>query len=704
MSRALVLLGLMLAAAVARAEAPPEETGVFGVLPFMDGAPAAGALYDGHIRLELSRKPKLRPFPMLLDTGAAQTVMSPRWARALRVNVRRTRDDYYRRQTVLGRPLLFHVDTSWSDTMTTSRFEYGLIGDDFLRDYVVEVDYRRGVVRFLDPEVHPVAPDRAEPGELILPMGLTDGRPTVRIGLGQGALDFLIDTGAPGSLLISEEKAAEIGITVPEDAATRRGRNVLGSDVAASFYVPGVQLGPRVERHVVLGVLLREGSSYRVTNIAGADEALLGNLFLSRFRVRFDYRHRTLGLLPQIEPPAPDGVLAHVPRGAAPLEPVYVPLDLEPAREARRFEPEVWVDVDSPADGTELESSVAYDEVRGWAGAGQQIEHDVIVVIDASGSTAIASGSDVDGDGKVGEQSKRRREAWRNFNPAYLSNDSGDTILAAELLATRRLVERMGPGRTRIGLVSFSSECRIEAPLGSDEARLGHALDALDQGFGSGGTNMARALEVATEALVVARPPGQERRQSILILSDGYPTMPEGRAVDATYEAAAEARALGIRIYSFALGLGPLEDDDVFVELALMSGGGHVRLDQPGEIVHELALVNLTEVGEIAIRNLTLDQDARATRVFPDGSFDALVPLREGENRIRVTARGDAGGEAVEERSVLFRRSPEDAESAQAFKEKLRLRTREVELGRRARQRPGPRDIEITPEDEPEQD
>jgi hypothetical protein len=418
--------------------------------------------------------------------------------------------------------------------------------------------------------------------------------------------------------------------------------------------------------------------------------------------VRFDYVHQTVGLLPQIEPPPPEPVLAHLPQGGPELQPVFVPVDLSPAREARRFEQEVWVDVESPPEGSLLADPVAWHEVRGWAGAGQELEHDVMVLLDVSGSTAVASGSDIDGDGKVGKRSKRRRESWRNFNPAYLSNDAGDTILAAELLATRRLVERMRPGRTRIGLLSFSSECRIEAPLGSDAAHLDRALGALDEGFGSGMTNMARALTVATEALVVARPQGQRRRQSILILSDGYPTSPEGRAVEATYEAAAEARALGVRIYSFALGLGKLQDDDVFVELALMSGGGHVRLDQPGEIVYELALVNLTEVTDVAIRNLTLEQDARATRIFPDGSFDGLVPLARGENRIRVTARGDAGGEAVEVRSVVYQPGEADDASVEAFKEKLRLRTIEVELGRRARRvrdDESTRELEIAPED-----
>jgi hypothetical protein len=72
-------LALTFASAAAPADAALEP-GVIGVLPFLDGAPEPGALYDGHIRLELSPNPKLRPFPMLLDTGAAQTVMSPRWA------------------------------------------------------------------------------------------------------------------------------------------------------------------------------------------------------------------------------------------------------------------------------------------------------------------------------------------------------------------------------------------------------------------------------------------------------------------------------------------------------------------------------------------------------------------------------------------------------------------------------------------------
>ena len=701
-----IALALLLAAAPAAAE----EAGVLAELPFLDGGAGPGNTYERHIRLDLSPQPKQRPFPMLLDTGASQTVMSPRWARALRVNVRRTRDDYYRKKTILGRELLFRVDTSWSDTRSSSYFEYGLLGGDFLRDYVVEIDYQAGRVRFLDPELHAVDEQRAEPGELVLPMGLVNGVPTVRIGVGSGALNFMMDTGMAGSLLVSEEKAAEIGVEVPENAKVVRGGNVLGRDVAASFYVPGVRLGPRLERHVVLGVSLREGSTYRITNLAGPDEAILGNRFLSRHRVRFDYTHSRVGLLPRVVPTPPEAAVAALPQGTidgsrppqdARLQPIFVPVDLSPARSARRHEQEVWVELVAAQEGLRVASPVAYYDLSGWSGAGQPLEHDVMMVIDTSGSTAVASGSDVDGDGKVGRRSRRKREAWRNFNPAYLSNDPGDTVLAAELLATRRLVERMGAGRTRIGIISFSSEPRIEAKLGSDEKALARAFRNLDAGFGSGMTNMQAAIDLAAEALLVARPPVGERRQSILMLSDGYPSAPEGRASAAAYEAAREAADLGIRIYSFALGLGQLESDDVFVEMALVSGGGHVRLEDPAEIVHELARVNLTEVTAIAIRNETAGMPARATRVFPDGSFDGLVPLEPGTNRVVVTAHGDAGG--VGRAQVLIEYLPISAadapEQVEAFQRKLQVRTIETELGRR-HERPAPsRELEVDVED-----
>ena len=672
-------------------DAAPAPDGVLAELPFLDGGAAQGELFERHIRIDLSARPDRRPFPMLLDTGAQKTTMTPRYARALRVSVRRSKQDYYRRRTVLGRDLQFRIDARSSDTASRSGLEVGLIGGDFLEAYVVEVDYRTGRVRFLDPEVHAVREETAAPGELVLPMGFTDGRPTVEIEIGSGSLDFVMDTGSPGSLIISEEKAAELGIAIPPDARRQLERKLIGRDVRASFVVPSVSLGERVERNVVLGVALREGSTYRVTHIAGKGEALLGNRFLSRFRVRFDYPNGRVGLLPQVEAELPAEALAHLPASgdddSRSSNAIFIPADLSPARAARTFDQEVWIELDSRGRTLERRSSIPYFDLRGWAGAGRPMQHDVMIVVDTSGSTAEASGSDVDGDGKLGKRSRREREAWRNFNPRFLSSDSGDTVLAAELLAARRLAERMGPGHARIGLISFSGNAQLEAALGTDRETLDRAFDDLDSAFGSGATNTAAALRLATRALLLARPPDAEpRRQSILILSDGPPTVPEGEAEEATYQAAIEAADLGIRIYSFALGLGELQPDDVFVEMAVVSGGGHVRLENPGEVVHELARVNFTEVTEIEARNLTNARKARALRRFPDGSFDALVPLTPGENRVQVTARGDAGGEARVEQVVLYHAvAPRSGDAEiEAFRKELKTRTLETLLATRA--------------------
>lgn len=708
--RSACLSRLVLVAVLALAPLPgSSEEGVAAELRFLDGAAAKGELFQGHIRVELSPDAR-RPLPMLLDTGAQGTVMTPRYARALHVNVRKIKEEPYRKRTVFGRDLLFNVDTRSSETASRTGWEFGLLGWDFLRDYVLDIDYRRGSVRFLDPAIHPVTEETGEPGELVLPMGLTDGRPTVEIMLGRGSLQFIMDTGAPGGLIVSEEKARELGIEIPEDARLVEGQGVIGRDVKASFIFPSVLIGGRRVRNVVLAVALREGSAFRITNLAGQDEALLGNRFLSRFRVRIDYAHSTVGLLPQVQPPVPEDAVASLPPGtfdtreetadrsadpgtaARELQPVFVPIDLSPARQARSFDQEVWVQLDA-ADALALSGPVAYVDIAGWAGAGQQIEHDVMIVVDTSGSTALASGSDIDGDGKVGRRSKRRREYWRNFNPAYLSSDLGDTILAAEALATQRLVRRIGTARTRIGLLSFSNHARVEAPLGSDERRMHKALGKLDAALGAGGTNLAAAVSIATDALVLARPPTDSaRRQSMLILSDGYPTLPQNRAEDEAFDRAREAAKLGIHIYTFALGLHELKPDDVFVEMALMSGGSHERLPDPAEVVYALSRVNLTEVTRIEIANLSTGESARAPRVFPDGSFDGIVRLRAGQNRVRVSAFGDAGGSASVERLVTYTPAePRDAEEArrfadevERFRKKLKMRTLETLLATRA--------------------
>jgi hypothetical protein len=283
---------------------------VLADLPFLDEIPLHGVVGPGHIAIDIAPK-GARPLPLLLDTGADWPLMTPGYARRMSVTVRRAKEDPYRKATVLGRDLLFFVDTSSSDTGDArSGMRVGLLGGEFLKDFVVEVDYRKARVRFLDPKVRPVSEETAEPGEVVLPVRLIDRRPSVEIHLGTGSAWFLMDTGSPTDLGLSEEKARELGFTIEPGAETAQGLNLWGTDRWAMLRAPKAHLGELELEDVGLEVAVRAGSSWRVTHFVGPDEAFLGNAFMSRFRVRFDYPHQRVALLPV---PAPPPVLDVVP-------------------------------------------------------------------------------------------------------------------------------------------------------------------------------------------------------------------------------------------------------------------------------------------------------------------------------------------------------------------------------------------------------
>jgi hypothetical protein len=362
------------------------------------------------------------------------------------------------------------------------------------------------------------------------------------------------------------------------------------------------------------------------------------------------------------------------PPGAAASEPpdeaVLAALAFVPGSPAQR----IWLEWKTPAPGQRVEGTVGWIPVEGWAGVGDPVEHDVVLVIDVSGSTALASGVDVDEDGKLGRQ-QRRREDWRSFNPRTLSSDPGDTVLAAELVAARRLVELLDADRTRIGIVAFADGARILAPLGSDAARIDRALRELEEAFGSGATDIGRAIARGAEALLAGQvPEAKARRLTLLVLSDGWPTAPGSAELAArtAFEAAQAAAARGIRIDAFGLGLQSLGENDVYAQIATVSGGRYRPLAQPAEVIHELPRIDLAEVASIELVNATTGAAGRAVRARPDGSFDGFLLLAPGENRIRVTVRAAAGASHSDERHVFFdARAPRDPAEAEAFDRRL---------------------------------
>jgi len=350
--------------------------------------------------------------------------------------------------------------------------------------------------------------------------------------------------------------------------------------------------------------------------------------------------------------------------------------------------------VDAPAPGTTTRLPLI--EVKGSAGSAAGAGWDLVLVLDLSESTLHPSGLDLDGDGPEGSTDP---ELLARFKPTGFAGpgllkrlqteiDFEDTILAAELEAADALVARLSGGRFRTGLVVFSDKAQVLAELGSPTAELERQLAELRLHLGDHlrGTHYTAAIKTAQRMLVPdPEAPPDGRQRGIVFLSDGAPSLPvfwgDGGRLPAL-EAAREAGMVGIHIYAFAFGTGGAEATEVLEGMAGWTEGRAQRVEQPEELVSELRELNLGDVSRVAIRNVTNDTPARAVRLFPDGSFDGLVTLVEGENLLRIEAfGGDASGLRVERKVVRTAGAAAGDEAAQgrALLDALRQRTAEME-------------------------
>jgi hypothetical protein len=345
----------------------------------------------------------------------------------------------------------------------------------------------------------------------------------------------------------------------------------------------------------------------------------------------------------------------------------------------------LWLEVVAPESAAVVTGPIGVLEVAGWAGASSEDRHELVIAIDVSRSTSLPSGVDVNRNGRIGRTLRSNRDPLRAPNPRRRCSDPGDSVLAAEIAGARHLIEHLDPKRTRVGIVIFSGGAQLIAPLGSSREEIGAALDEVASDvIPSGTTNIAAALRTATRAVLDDAPrPDPEPHRSLLLLSDGTP---EGRepieqSEAEILDAAREAAAMGVRIHTFAIGVEIMTGTDVYARISSQSGGQFVAIQKPADIALRLSRLNLTQLAHVILANATTGEPGRATRLFPDGSYDGVVGLTPGENRISVTARGPGGIERVAERVVVFeKRDPRDAAELAAAREKLaRLRDRTME-------------------------
>jgi len=343
----------------------------------------------------------------------------------------------------------------------------------------------------------------------------------------------------------------------------------------------------------------------------------------------------------------------------------------------------VYLEVDAPHSGDLVREPIGLLEVRGWAGTGLRGRHDVVIVLDRSASTFRASGVDIDGDGVVG----RNFKGEPSEHPVLWTSDFGDTIVSAELLAARRLIERLDSESTRMGLVSFGSNAKVEAPLGSSRAALLAALDSIPP-EPKGGTYIYGALE---EAITVFGPKPEadagSRQRQIILLSDGIATAPDppAAAQATSVHAARNAARAGARITAFALGPAASQNREKFEEIVLANGGELVVLDAPADVLEFVPYMSWTRIATVRLENATTGEAGRAVRLFPDGTFDGFAPLALGRNELRLHALSDGGVTETITRWVTFEKTLPDAEKLTRLRKLLELRTLETQLAERAR-------------------
>lgn len=281
-SLALVLLP-PLALFATRTGAEPPADALVGEIPFHPDSPPTRVMID------LAPEENV-PFVMMLDTGASGSVLTPGAARAMGVNVRRDRSSPYRKKTRLGRDLQFWVDTRSSDSGSRTGWDYGLLGGEFLDDYVVEIDYPGRTVRFYDPDKFSIPEEASQPDERVLPFRRSGTRILADVEIDGKTVLMLVDTGAPAVLLAGRE-AKKAGIRWEGLPELQGIGGVLGPIQSYTYTAERVGFGGFEFESQPITIAPRG-----VYNQGGPTDSAIGYDILGHLVMRIDYRKKRLWL------------------------------------------------------------------------------------------------------------------------------------------------------------------------------------------------------------------------------------------------------------------------------------------------------------------------------------------------------------------------------------------------------------------------
>jgi len=368
----------------------------------------------------------------------------------------------------------------------------------------------------------------------------------------------------------------------------------------------------------------------------------------------------------------------------------------------------VRVLLERPQAGEAVENQVHLAPIRGSAvSSGERpASFDVFLVVDVSHSTRCASGVDTDRDGTLGTNPQLELLPSGTHPPDACNTDPGDSVLATEVAAARSLLRGVEPGRVRMGLITFSgdvdletglrldpaqSDAWLEVPLTDDFSEVERGLDRVLERGPHGATNFSAGVRLAITELAGLRGarsrPRPDAKGVVLFLTDGTPTFPIGLAensdegdVEAALAAARLAHQAGVTINTYAIGPDALTSPVAATEMARETLGSFTPVRNPGDLGAVLQGVSFSNIEDVVVTNLTTGDFSTDVRLEPDGSFSGFVPVREGSNRVRVTALASDGERGSVEVDLRFSMAGiSDRELAKEL-ERIRERNKQLKL------------------------
>ena len=359
------------------------------------------------------------------------------------------------------------------------------------------------------------------------------------------------------------------------------------------------------------------------------------------------------------------------------------------------------VQILSPKDGSRITQEQNSVLISGKVATdlGRSPNVDIVFVIDISGSTSQYAGADFGDMGPLPDNSgsfglgRPQIFAMGGIGIGQPSfRNLRNSILAAEVAASRRLLLQLNSETTRIGVVTFGEGAQVLQPLTHDFEQVRRVLDDILRAGPYGGTNMAEGIRAAiTELMGLGK--SEKKTDTIkveFLLTDGFPTMPIGggrRAApedtDFAINAARLAGKAGIKVHVFALGEEALSYPRAAVGIAKASGGTYTPVSRPADVLAVVENISLVGVDYVQVVNQTTGQKATQLRLAADGFFSSAVPVAEGRNQIDVFARASDGSTKRDSVSLFYQSGNQRSLDLEVFLEREKNLKLEVErLGR----------------------